>query len=178
MTRILFLFTCCWALFVLPAYAQDASSAAPAAAQGDAVPLDQKNMKNDALMFWAAKVASSAMTFASDTYEENLERAQGYFSADEWTVFQKELVDSGVLTQALKNEEVVSATPCKVPEVVNESVAGGKYRWIVKMPMVITVRDNATAYSRKSDVMMVIERTEDKPDGVQIIKWQEDQKTE
>ena len=70
-------------------------------------------------------------------------------------------------------QQVVSAEPRRAPVIMQELVSGGKYRWIVKVPLKLTYWSSMESHVDNIDVALVIDRDSwlENPSGVVIERW-------
>lgn len=137
------------------------------------VPLDRPNMTTAALMSWVAQAATEVMTFGFHDYQRRLQQSSRHFTKRGWESFTVALQKAGIVDSVTTQQQVVTATPRSAPVLVQQGVLGGKYRWIIQMPLQVTYRNGAQTRTDNLKLNLVIERVPslENPNGVGIEQW-------
>jgi intracellular multiplication protein IcmL len=137
------------------------------------VPLEQESMPQSALLSWAAQAASDTMTFGFHDYERRLQSSAHYFTREGWTTFDAALNTSRVIESVTALNEVLTAEPRSAPIPLKHGVLGGKYYWVVKVPLKVTYMSGTESHIETPDVTLVIYRVSEleNPKGVGIQQW-------
>lgn len=137
------------------------------------VPLDEANMSTSSLMSWVAQATTEVMTFGFHDYQTRLQKSARHFTRHGWEGFTNALQKSKIIDAVIASSQVVTAKPKSAPILVQEGVFGGKYRWVVDLPLQVSYK-SATA-SRVDNLMvrLVIDRVTslENPYGVGIDQW-------
>jgi hypothetical protein len=140
--------------------------------QSDA-PLDQPNMDDDELVFWAADAATRA---AHLTYMyENVfsDTAHRVFTTEGWKGFEAALADEGLIENVKKYKQGLSSAPSSKPVIVLKQAVEGRFQWIVTFKLVETARANCKRKTTDVPVTLTIVRVPvaQSPRGVAINRW-------
>lgn len=173
---IAMLLTC----LVAPALAAD-DAAPPASKPAESniavpiadVPLDQAKLDDKQIGEWVKGAAADAMTFDYANHEARLQLSSRHFTKVGWETFDAAMKRSRVLDAVTAQSQTVTAEASGEPVIVQEGSLGGKYRWIVQMPLVVTYKTPDNKRSEKLQLNLVLERVSlaDNPDGVGIAQW-------
>ena len=138
------------------------------------VPLDRPNMSTAALMSWVAQATTEVLTFGYHDYQRRLQQASRHFTKRGWENFTTAMQKAGIIDSVTTLQQIVTATPQSAPVLVEQGVVGGKYRWIIQMPIQVTYRSGASQ-SRVDNLKLslVVERVPslENPNGVGIDQW-------
>ncbi len=137
------------------------------------LPLDQPNMDTPALLSWVASAASDVMTFNYTDYQRRLQQSSKHFTKVGWETFASALQRSRIIDAVTAQSQMVSAQPKSAPVLIQEGPLGGKYRWVVSMPLVVNYKGQQTSRSDTLNLNLVIERVAalENPNGVGIAQW-------
>lgn len=137
------------------------------------LPLDRPNMETAALMSWVAQASSEVMTFGYSDYQRRLQQSSRHFTHHGWETFTSALQTSRILDGILASKQVLRASLTSAPTLMQEGVIGGKYRWMVKLPLQVVYEGLSTSRRDNLSVTLVIERVPslENPSGVGIEQW-------
>lgn len=136
-------------------------------------PLDRPNLDTPALMSWVATAAAEVMTFTYTDYQKRLQQASRHFTKIGWETFTTAMQKSRILDSVQAQAQLVSAQPKSAPVLMSEGILGGKYRWVIQMPLQVTYRNGANTRSDTLQLNLVVERVPslENPYGVGIAQW-------
>jgi len=104
----------------------------------NAVPLALPHRTSAAISEWVVTVSSEAMTFRGGDIEAEFEALKPYFSEGGYGQYRAFLKEKK-LTEALeKNAYQLNAFVSDTPQLLNEGVVSGRYRWLYKVPMTVS----------------------------------------
>lgn len=137
------------------------------------VSLNQPNLSKPALMSWAAQAATEVMTFNFADYRRRLQEASRHFTREGWRSFTQALQSADIITAVNENRQVVTAAPRQAPVLISEGVIGGRYQWVVEIPMMFTYQFGSSKRSDSMTVRLTIVRVPklESPNGVGIQQW-------
>jgi len=137
------------------------------------VPLEIANMQPSALLSWAAQSATEIMTFGFHDYQRRLQSSSRLFTRHGWETFASALQKSRTIESVDALQQVVSAKPRSAPILRQEGVVGGRYRWVIDLPLTVTYQSGSTSRTDNLMVRMVIDRVSslENPNGVGIEQW-------
>lgn len=137
------------------------------------VPLNQPNLSNPALTSWAAQAATEVMTFTFSDYRRRLQESSRNFTRAGWEGFTKALQDSRIIDMVEANSQSVTAAPRGAPVIQSESLVGGRYQWVIQIPLVVTYTSGSRSRTENLLVNMVVVRVPrlESPSGVGIEQW-------
>ncbi|NCC22631.1 MAG: hypothetical protein EOM26_09255 [Alphaproteobacteria bacterium] len=141
-----------YCLFALPFFAlppglscaQDAASTpteAPkpssptASSTVEPFPLEDKFYNNRFVMSWAFRNGLSVMSMTFVNVDDRLDRNRRLFTKAGFARFMGDLEEAGMI-DLIKNEKLtISVGQTGHPEIIEEGVVDGRYRWIIQMPI-------------------------------------------
>lgn len=136
------------------------------------VPLNKPNSSDATVQQWAAQAALAVFSFNYVNYQQELQAASGFFTANGWRQFQNALKTSGTLDVVLAKKMIVSARPTGAPRmpVPSQVLANGRYAWQIQIPIQVVLRNQNTYNPLQYLVTMVIMRvsTLNSPSGIGI----------
>lgn len=137
------------------------------------VPLNQPNLSKPALMSWAAQSATEVMTFNFADYRRRLQEASRHFTREGWRSFTQALQGADIITAVNENRQVVTAAPRQAPVLISEGLIGGRYQWVIEIPMMFTYQFGQSKRSDSMTVRLTIVRVPklESPNGVGIQQW-------
>lgn len=137
------------------------------------VSLQEPNLSTPALMSWVAQASTEVMTFTFTDYRRRLQEASRNFTRKGWESFTKALEQSRIIELVEDNQQVVTAAPRGAPLLLEEGIRGGRYSWVVQIPMVVTYQSGSKSRSDNLMVTVVIVRVPrlESPNGVGIEQW-------
>lgn len=136
------------------------------------VPLDKPNATDATVQQWATQAALAVFSFNYVNYQQELQAASGFFTANGWKQFQNALQTSGTLEVVLAKKMIVSSRPTGAPRmpVPSQVLANGRYAWQIQVPIQVILRNQNTYNPLQYLVTMVIMRvsTLNSPSGIGI----------
>lgn len=137
------------------------------------VSLIQPNLSSPALMSWVAQASTEVMTFGFNDYRRRLQEASRNFTPQGWESFTKALQSARIIESITENSQVITAAPRGAPVLKSEGVSGGRYQWIVEIPMLLTYQSGAKTATARWLVTLVVVRVPrlESPNGVGIAQW-------
>ncbi|MCB1557239.1 MAG: DotI/IcmL/TraM family protein, partial [Alphaproteobacteria bacterium] len=122
---------------------------------------------------WVAQASTEVMTFTFTDYRRRLQEASRNFTRKGWESFTKALEQSRIIELVEDNQQVVTAAPRGAPLLLEEGIRGGRYSWVVQIPMVVTYQSGSKSRSDNLMVTVVIVRVPrlESPNGVGIEQW-------
>lgn len=169
-------------LFNSPAFAADVDDAddvlkAPveialvaAMPKEGAKPLDQPGLEDPMLTAWAARAAADVMSFGHQNIDQHMAAAEGYFTPKGWENFREALKNSRFDQRVRDNDQTVDAKAKLEPVIMQEGVENGVYRWLVKFPLQLTVKEGTATRDATWQLSLTIERM-DGANTVGISQW-------
>ena len=137
------------------------------------VSLIQPNLSSPALMSWVAQAATETMTFGFNDYRRRLQEASRNFTPQGWESFSAALQGAKIVESIQENSQVISAAPLGAPILETEGVVGGRYQWVVQMPLLLTYQSGTKTRTSRWVLTLVIVRVPrlESPNGVGIAQW-------
>lgn len=137
------------------------------------IALNEPNLSTPALMSWVAQAATEVMTFGFSDYRRRLQEASRNFTRRGWESFTQALQKSRIIEMVNDNQQVVTAAPQSAPILKSEGVVGGRYQWVVQLPLVLTYQSGSRTRSDSLIVTFVVVRVPrlESPNGVGIEQW-------
>jgi len=137
------------------------------------VALNYPNMTRVALLSWVSQSTAEIMTFGFHDFNEKLMATQRHFTEEGWESFRGALLRSGTIENLEKYQQIVTAVPSGVPILMQEGLVSDKYRWTVKMPLLVTFKVGNKSRPRRTSVTLIIEKipTAQSIYGVGIQQW-------
>lgn len=133
----------------------------------------QPNLSSPALMSWVAQAATETMTFGHNDYRRRLQESSRNFTPQGWESFSKALQSARVIESIEANTQVITAVPRGAPVLNSEGVVGGRYQWIVQIPMLLKYQSGSQYRDARWMVTLVVVRVPrlESPNGVGIQQW-------
>lgn len=137
------------------------------------ISLIQPNLSTPALLSWVAQATTETMTFGFNDYRRRLQESSRHFTRRGWDSFTTALQRGRIIESIEGQSQVISAAPRGAPVVQSEGVLGGRYQWVVQIPMILTYTSGAKSRSDNWVVSIVIVRVPrlESPNGVGISQW-------
>jgi intracellular multiplication protein IcmL len=137
------------------------------------IALTEPNLSTPALMSWVAQAATEVMTFGFNDYRRRLQESSRNFTRQGWESFTAALQRSRIIETVETNQQVVTAAPQGAPILQSEGIVGGRYQWIIQIPMVLSYQSGSKTRSDSLLVTVVIVRLPrlESPNGIGIEQW-------
>lgn len=137
------------------------------------IALSEPNLSTPALMSWVAQASTEVMTFGFNDYRRRLQEASRNFTRRGWESFTQALQKSRIVEMMEANQQVVTAAPQGAPILQSEGLVGGRYQWVVQLPLVVTYQSGARTQTDSLMVTVVVVRVPrlESPNGVGIEQW-------
>ncbi len=137
------------------------------------VSLIQPNLSTPALMSWVAQAATETMTFGFNDYRRRLQESSRNFTSKGWENFTRALQGARIIEGLEEHSQVITAAPRGAPVLQSEGESGGRYQWIVKIPMVLTFQSGTKRSNKNWEVTLVVVRVPrlESPNGIGIAQW-------
>lgn len=136
-------------------------------------PLSDPYLTESALVSWVAQAATEVMTFGFHDYQRRLQQASRHFTKSGWESFSAAMDQARIIEAVTAQRQVVVASPRSAPVIRQQGVSGGKYRWILEMPLQVEYRAKDQARTDNLRLRLVVERVSslENPNGVGIQQW-------
>lgn len=136
-------------------------------------PLSDPYLTESALVSWVAQAATEVMTFGFHDYQRRLQQASRHFTKSGWESFSAAMDQARIIEAVTAQRQVVVASPRSAPVIRQHGVSGGKYRWILEMPLQVEYRAKDQARTDNLRLRLVVERVSslENPNGVGIQQW-------
>lgn len=137
------------------------------------VALSDPNLSTPALMSWVAQASTEVMTFGFNDYRRRLQEASRNFTRRGWESFTVALQKSRIIEMVEANQQVVTAAPRGAPILQSEGVFGGRYQWVIQLPLIVTYQSGNRTNVTPLLVTLVVVRVPrlESPNGVGIEQW-------
>lgn len=137
------------------------------------VTLSEPNLSTPAIMSWVAQAATEVMTFGFNDYRRRLQEASRNFTKPGWSSFTTALQRSRIIESVEANQQVVTAAPQGAPVLQSEGMVGGRYQWIVQLPLAVSYQSGAKKRDENLLLTLVVVRVPrlESPNGVGIEQW-------
>ncbi len=139
------------------------------------IPLDQPSMTSSELYSWVVQAVSDTLTFGYHDYQRRLQENTKYFTIDGWETFTNMIQNMQLIDMVGRNKLLVKAYPMSAPELQQEEVFNGRYRWvlIINFNMEFTGRGSGGG-DRNLRLRLTIERVPvlENVKGIAIKRWE------
>ena len=137
------------------------------------LPLNQPNLSTPALLSWVAQASTEVMTFGFNDYRRRLQESSRNFTKTGWESFTQALQQSRIIETVETNQQVITAAPSGAPIVESEGLRGGRYQWIIQLPLIVTYQSGSKTRSSRLLVTLVVVRVPrlESPNGIGIEQW-------
>lgn len=135
--------------------------------------LKNPNMNKEALLNWAAAAATEVMTFGFSDYDTKLYSTRFLFTPEGWLKFAPAVMESEILKTVRASQQIITAVPRTQPVILWEGVSKGKYKWVVQVPLLLSIRAGELKTTKQIIVNLHIVRvsTSEMPTGIGIQLW-------
>ena len=148
----------------------------------NAVPLSQPHLVVNEIAEWVMNQAGEAMNFETNDYAGELAAHAVSFNAAGNAQYQKFLTEMNIVKIIESERYSVRSHVENTPLLLNEGLIKGRYRWLFRVPIVMTYMDrDVNGYkgqkapiTQRATVNVQIGRiaaSDVKPDGLQIEQW-------
>ena len=128
---------------------------------------------------WVMKVSVEALSFSAGDYKSDLEKTKSYFNANGRSQYLTFLEKTKILEVAKTGRFNVRAVADDAPALLNEGAVAGFYRWVFKVPIMISYLDaDMKTYGREDIttqhvelVVQAVRSPTDVEEGVVIEIW-------
>jgi len=107
---------------------------------------------------WVMKASAEALTFESDDYQTDLQKTEPYFNSNGRKEYMAFLESSKILKVLQSGQYRVRGVAQDAPQVLNEGAVGGFYRWVFRLPIMVSYMGvNMSGYEREDATTQYIE---------------------
>ncbi|EKD72306.1 MAG: IcmL protein [uncultured bacterium] len=99
------------------------------------VPVDQPYLKQPDLIQWSSDVLPSVFTFDFVNYNQQLNTASHYFTANGWKSFLDQLKMYADYNNIVSSKLFINANAAGAPFILNQGLIQGVYGWWIQMPI-------------------------------------------
>ena len=149
----------------------------------NSVPLEKPHRVGSEIANWVMAVVGEAMNFESNDYEAEIKQHSVVFDTIGLQQYREFLEVRGISKVASAENLTVTSYVEGVPLLLNEGVIKGRYRWLFRVPVVMTYMDrDMVTYKRAREEPLSqrvslnvqigrVESTGAKMDGLQVEQW-------
>ncbi len=147
----------------------------------NAIALDKPHLLSEEIGRWVMVAASEAMNFESGQIDGQINKRDQYFDTTGKGQYVSFLRSQKLYNVVQDGRYKIRSYSDQEPLLLNEGVVQGRYRWLFRIPMVVSYLDKSLNDYKKGDAELIqratlniqIGRIEDegKPDGLQIEQW-------
>jgi len=109
-------------------------------------PLDRVQHSEADIIVWASTHATRVFTFGFHDFQMRMQDVKPYFTDEGWTQFDAALTASKYRSIVVDGLEVLTSAPKAAGIVVERGVSGGRYYWIVRLPVLLTFQQGAVPH--------------------------------
>lgn len=137
------------------------------------VALSEPLLQKKSIISFAAEAATETMTFGFHDYRRRLQTARENFTEGGWKHFLQALDNASYIETIINNRQVISAIPLAPPLIVDEGLNNGVYKWMVEVPLSLSIESGSEVSSKKIVVKIVVSRRSrvENNRGVGIDQW-------
>jgi intracellular multiplication protein IcmL len=137
------------------------------------VPLYDPNVNNQAILSWASQASVDILTFGFNDIGQRFAETRKNFTPEGWESFRDAAIRSGVMERVSNLRQIITAIPTGSPEMLYYGLIENKIGWIVRVPVVVTVRAGDQKNSSYLNVIMTIVKMPsfENPRAIGIDKW-------
>ncbi len=135
--------------------------------------LNRPNTSGETLSSWVSKAMVQIMTFGFNDIEEMFEISKNNFTPDGWKGFRKAMIETGLISTVMENQQVVTSAPVSVPVLSREGIIKGKYSWVFDTKILITFRAGGSKRNSTRRVLVTLQEmpTSENPYGMGISEF-------
>lgn len=150
--------------------------------QNRAITQDEPHRTARELGLWVSQSVSEVLTFDASNYDEQLKKAEPYFSAPGYREFQTYLQQADLRNTLQHTNLKANVVVEQAPLLLNSGAVSGVFRWLYEVPVTVSytplnqreIKPNAAGdMSRKLTVRLQLGRHDDAAlgEGVRIETW-------
>ena len=110
------------------------------------------------LLGWAKTVARQAYNINFVYYQDQLNKLSGFFTKEGWNAFNNAINNSGLLSDIIAKKLYLSSIVNGPAVVVDRFVSGGRFTWMVQMPLLVTFTSASMSVKSQFYINMKIQR--------------------
>ena len=147
----------------------------------DAIPLVNPHMLNPEVGEWVMNVAVEAMNFDAATTVEGLDANTGLFDATAKQQYLTFLSENNIQRAMTDGRFNIRSYANNTPLLLNEGVVNERYRWLYRVPVVVTYMDKDMTTYKQKQAALIQQATlnvqigrvisPDHADGLQVEQW-------
>lgn len=145
---------------------------------GEENQITNPNRTSEEIVTWAQQTAADVLSFGPADYKDKLAAFKKYFVPEGWQLYAAYLKSAKLINKVTEENYSVGAIVTNPPEIVKQGATNGAYRWVVSVPVTISlfVTDPAgktvLESSGKHTLLVDIARVENGDDsGIAIDSW-------
>ena len=115
------------------------------------IPMDQPHRLKEDIRDWLVEILSRAMTFEEKDYRHDLKEVLPYFSTEGWEEYKQFLSMSGMAAFLNSERYYVRSFVEEPPDLKTEGAVNGHYRWLFKVPVMVSYMDRGMTDYKKND---------------------------
>ena len=123
---------------------------------------------------WTNDAASNIYNFDPIKIDEQIEKAQFYFTPFAYSQFVTSIEVAGIKDKVINNKIIINTIPLSTPVPVNGGVYGGKVRfWRLRVPVLLVYQSSASVISEEKFLEVDVIRipTHQNPSGLAISRF-------
>lgn len=121
------------------------------------IPLNQPNLSESNVLQWASQALISIYSFNYLNYQSSFQESRKYFTTSGWQSFMDALSEAKTIQTVKDRRLLVSAIQNGAATVANYYVIGGRYTWVVRVPLSISYQ-GTNSYSDDVIATLKIQR--------------------
>ena len=159
----------------------EAENGAGQSSDKDIRALDNPHRNPEQIAVWANEAASESLNFSLTDLQRFGSVIRPYFSDRGMSDFKAFLGQANIVTIMRSNDKELTSYIESLPAITQKGVSGGKYKWIVEIPVMISYTDpvkkaNKAARNQSQRLLVTtqLSRTSDlerHPEGIMIERW-------
>ncbi len=101
------------------------------------VSLDQPYLTTSEVLQWTADALRKSFIYDFKNYDEQLAKAEQYFTPDGWKIFSNQLNIYANYNNVQTYKLFITGTPISAPTIINEGLLSGRYAWQIQLPITL-----------------------------------------
>lgn len=124
----------------------------------NAHPLSDPFFDSDHVVQWSANAISQVFALDFAHWRQQLTNASANFTTQGWHYFIDSVKKNNNLATLKEFKMVSSAKVTGAPQVIRKGVVGGRYTWMIQVPVIITYSGSAKDITQTAMVVMKVQR--------------------
>ena len=120
--------------------------------------LSEPIVTNTYLLKWAESVGRQLFSLSFASFNDDINKVAPYFSLSGFSAYQAALQSSGFKKSILGSKVNISSIVSENPYILDQGVSYGRYRWVINLPMMMSLESASLTTKQKYNIELTVER--------------------